>query len=53
MYRPKPEFEPKSLYERKRQQRDYNANRHDKEANEFYHNKTWKHLSAATGDVHM
>lgn len=46
MYRPKPEFKPKSSYERKRQQREYNANRRDKEANEFYHNKTWKHLSA-------
>ncbi|WP_290046917.1 hypothetical protein [Leuconostoc sp. UCMA20149] len=45
MYRPKPEFKPKSSYERKRQQREYNANKRDKEANEFYHNKTWKHLS--------
>ncbi|MBS0941684.1 HNH endonuclease [Leuconostoc mesenteroides] len=46
MYRPKPEFKPKSSYERKRQQHEYNANKRDKEANEFYHNKTWKHLSA-------
>ena len=46
MYRPKPEFKPKSSYERKRQQREYNLHKRDKEANEFYMNKTWKHLSA-------
>ena len=46
MYQPKPEFKPKSSYQRKRQQREYNANKRDKEANEFYHNNTWKHLSA-------
>nr|WP_242651981.1 HNH endonuclease [Leuconostoc kimchii] len=45
MYRPKPEFKPKSTYERKRQNKDYNMHSRDKEANAFYHTTTWKHLA--------